>query len=326
LPANVKRYSIMHWLIKNPAPSDSRRTKWGDFHFGKSLAKYLERLGHEVTTQYDPGWGEELPCDVVLVLRGRYEFKPSANHQNAVRVMWNISHPADVSLDEYESFDLVFVASRPWAERLGSQIDTPVHPLLQCTDLELFNSSLVDRHAARSGIVFIGNTRSVERPGVLWALDYGLPLRIWGRGWDKWSTGEEVVADYFPNEDLGTLYSRSRATLNDHWDDMKDYGFINNRTFDALACGLPVISDWHDELYSMIPSGILYYQDRAEFEKCVDRLLLEYPRVLEEVQKASERVTQHFSFEDRVRELCDLVENALKSGTPMHGKQVEIEH
>jgi hypothetical protein len=61
------------------------------------------------------------------------------------------------------------------------------------------------------------------------------------REWVIQVTGQ-VVSDYFPNEELGELYSRSRATLNDHWADMRAYGFVNNRIFDALACGLPVIS------------------------------------------------------------------------------------
>ena len=306
----------MRWLIKNPAPSDSRRTKWGDYHFGRSLSKYLVRLGHEVQTQYDPGWGEDAPCDIVLVLRGKYPFPPTAAHQGALRVMWNISHPSDVGIEEYETYDLVFVASRTWAERLQTEIETPVRPLLQCTDLEEFTPPLVEDVTGRKDIVFIGNTRDVQRPGVLWAIEYGLPVKIWGRGWDHWSAGDHVVADYYPNEDLGSRYSRSRATLNDHWDDMKEYGFINNRIFDALACDLPVISDWHDELHSIFPQGILYYRDKGEFELCVERLLLEYPQVLDETREASRMVRGEYSFIVRAEEMAAVVKehrNAVRS-------------
>jgi spore maturation protein CgeB len=301
----------MKWLIKNPAPSDSRRTKWGDYHFGRSLTKYLERLGHDVETQYDPGWQDEADCDVVLVLRGKYAFPPSDIHHDALRVMWNISHPAEVTLAEYETFDLIFVASRTWADQLQTRITSPVEPLLQCTDLEEFATSSDGTDWARKGFVFIGNTRNAERPAVTWALDYGLPLRIWGRGWDQWSAGDHVVGDYYPNEELGMLYSESRMTLNDHWEDMKEYGFINNRTFDALASGLPVISDWHEELHRVLPEGILFYRDRTEFESCLETLLLRYPHVLNGISEASHIVREQFSFERRVQELCDSVEKAM---------------
>jgi len=302
----------VRWLIKNPAPSDSRRTKWGDYHFGRSLTKYLERLGHEVETQYDPHWSDDASCDVVLVLRGKYAFPTAGIHEGALRVMWNISHPADVDLDEYASYDLVFVASRTLAERLGPELTTPVLPLLQCTDLEEF-SPPSDGDGARTDIIFIGNTRDAERPGVLWAIDYGIPLKIWGRGWSKWSAKEHVVGDYFPNEDLGQLYGRSRATLNDHWGDMREYGFINNRIFDALACELPVVSDWHEELHALFPTGILYYRDRSEFDSCMEELLLNYPQVQNEARLASAFVRERFSFQQRARVLAEAVEERISS-------------
>jgi hypothetical protein len=312
----------MKWIIKNPAPSDSRMKKWGDYHFGRSLTKYLVRLGHEVETQYDPNWAEDVPCDVVLVLRGKYAFPPEVDHGGALRVMWNISHPADVSLEEYASYDLVFVASRSWANRLRAQISRPVFSLLQCTDPEEFFETPLPDGESRRDFIFVGNTREVERAGVLWALDYGLPLKIWGRGWSKWSASENVVGDYFPNEELGALYSRARATLNDHWDDMKASGFINNRIFDALVCGLPVVSDWHEELQSLFPEEILYYRDREEFDRCMERLTLDYPRVRAGVARAADAIRRTFSFEARAKQIASIVE-ALHSVRPALGEPAE---
>lgn len=301
----------MRWIIKNPAPSDSRRHKWGDFHFGRSLTKYLERSGHEVITHYDPGWDEDLEADIVIVLRGKYPFPPEVSHGGALRILWNISHPDDVSIEECATYDLVLVASRPRERELRERLDRPVHAMLQCTDLEEFFPT-ADTEPRRD-FVFIGNTREVERPGVLWALDYGLPLQIWGRGWSKYGVPtERIVADYFPNEQLGGLYSRSRATINDHWGDMKRYGYVNNRIFDALACELPVISDWHEELESLVPGGILFYRDRTDFDRCVERVLLDYPTVQAGAREGAEVVRERFSFEDRVEELERLASHHLE--------------
>lgn len=298
----------MRWVIKNPAPSDSRRTKWGDFHFGRSLTKYLERAGHDVVTHYDPSWQTDGEADVVLVLRGKYPCPGEGLHDGALRVIWNISHPADVPVAEYATYDLVCVASRPLARQLGAQLDVPVRALLQCTDLEEFHPDAADGQPAQ-GVVFIGNTRDVERPGVLWALDYGLPLKIWGRGWDAFGvSGDRVMGDYFPNEQVGALYASSRATLNDHWEDMKEFGFVNNRIFDAVACHLPVVSDWHEELEALLPEGVLYYRDRWEFEQCLQAVLLDHPRLRQQAAKAAEHVRAEFSFERRTRELVEMVE------------------
>ena len=68
------------------------------------------------------------------------------------------------------------------------------------------------------------------------------------------------------NYELPNIYRSAKVTLNDHWDDMLQKQFINNRIFDALACGLPVISDECDELKKNIPNRypVLSYQTRFQ--------------------------------------------------------------
>ena len=264
----------MRWRIKNPAPLDSWLKKWGDYHFGRSLAKYLRRLGEDVEVDYDPQWERPKPCDVMLVLRGKHTLPPEGRHSGVLHVLWNMSHPADVTLEEYASYDLVLVASESRAASLSQEIDRPVHAFLQCTDTEEFferrNRPGQDWH----DLVFVGNTREQRREGVLWAVEEGYPLKVWGRGWGQWIPSHHVVADYIPNESLGELYSRARVTLNDHWPDMRDAGFINNRVMDALACGLPVISDRHPALEDLFPEEVLFYSNRKELVAHLNECLL----------------------------------------------------
>lgn len=300
----------MKWVIKNPAPLDSRLHKWGDYHFGRLLAKHLSRHGETVETHYYGSWDQDTDCDVVLLLRGKHPFAGQpGQHPEALWVLWNISHPGDVSDEECASYDLVAIASTPQALALDARIAPPVAALLQCTDPEEFRVGEQAAGDLRRGFVFVGNTRATLRPGVLWAIEYGLPLQIWGRGWDRWrKTRQCVVADYYPNERLGHLYSRSKATINDHWDDMKRYGFINNRVFDALACGLPVVSDWHEQLAQHFPDEVMYYRDEQEFEGCMEWLLLGYPDVQARAVSAIATIRRQFSFEKRAAELIDLAE------------------
>jgi hypothetical protein len=297
------------WVIKNPAPLDSRLHKWGDYHFGRSLAKYLARRGETVETHYWPAWDHEADCDVVLVLRGKRPFvSRQGQHPGAWRLLWNISHPSDVGEEECDGYDLVAVASRPRAAELDARVTAPVTPLLQCTDPEELDEGGRDGTETRRGFVFVGNTRASLRPGVLWAVEYGLPLRIWGQGWERWEkTRTRVLADYYPNERLGGLYTRSRATINDHWADMKAHGFINNRVFDALACGLPVVSDWHLELARLFPDEVSYYRDKREFDRCIERLLLNYPEVQAQAGSAASTIRHGFTFARRADDLIDLV-------------------
>ncbi|WP_096156581.1 CgeB family protein [Bacillus sp. FJAT-45066] len=294
----------MKMIIKNPAPTDWRQEMWGDFHFGRSLSKYLVRNKVEVETDYYPNWNNKKEADVVLVLRGKYPYKPKKNHFN---VMWNISHPEDVTLEEYEEYDLIFVASNNHAEFLKTKLSKPVYPLLQCTDIEEFTINHDVSNNDRSDFIFVGNKKGVNRPGVVWSIEIGLPLKVWGRGWETLVQSELLMGHYIKNEELGKLYSKSKAILNDHYEDMKKYGFINNRVFDALACGLPVISDYHEELYNLFPNEILYYRNKEELESVLKQIIFMYPQIVDRVNKLVETIREKHTFEIRAKEIIDKI-------------------
>ncbi len=278
--------------------------KWGDYHFGRCLQKWLLRSGQEVQTQYYGQWRLPARADVVLVLRGRHRYRGRCG---GLRVLWVISHPEEVSREECALYDLVLVASGQYAQVLQSRLDVPVLPLLQCVDTEEFRPGEPGADRPRADLVFVGNTRDQRRECVLLAIESGLPLKVWGRGWAGRIPDGLVRGDYIDNRKLPGLYAGAKATFNDHWPDMRRCGFVNNRVFDALACGLPVISDHHEALEELFGDAVLSYRDRRGFEGCVERLMLQYPAVLDRVREAVQKVQRRHSFEVRVGQLLEVV-------------------
>lgn len=304
--SEIKAAQSLTWLIKNPAINDRDREKRGDYHFGRGLSKYLQRLGQKVDTDYYPDWETEKQADVILVLRGWYPYVPK--NKNALHIMWNISHPDNVPLEEYEQYDIVCVASLSYAESLRKKISRPVYTLLQCTDHELFNPRFAVNDEQRSDFIFVGNNYDVrKRKGVLWALDLCVPLKIWGRKWKKDVTEKNIVQEYVENDMLPVLYGRAKATLNEHWPDMLRYGFMNNRTLDALACGLPVICDYHEDFKKLFSKEVLYYRNKEELARCINRINFAYSRLKARVNAAVAKIHQEFSFQKRAEQLLGMV-------------------
>ena len=299
----------MRWIIKCPAPGGFSQRNWGDLHFARSLARQLTRHGYEVNIQNRPDWQEgEDDADVVLVLRGKFDYVP--RNEDAINVMWVLSHPADVSAEEIRRFDLCCVASISYAKRLRQRFGMErVIPLLQCTDTRDWPDTLLLPASERRDIIFVGNSRNVERWCVLKHLREGHPLKIWGTGWEPWAEAQQcVVGKHVPNDQLGQLYGSARATLNDHWPDMAEYGFINNRVFDALACGLPVISDYLPELDEMFGRGILYYRQEESLMPVFAKFERDYLSLFDRAQALAERVAREHSFAVRTDELLSAVQ------------------
>ena len=187
------------------------------------------------------------------------------------------------------------------------RLHDPVYPLLQCTDTDIFHPADPGTQILRD-YIFLGNSRGIARPCVMWAIEEKLPLRMWGSGWDVILKDhmDLIEAPMIANDLIPDLYRTSRAALNDHWSDMIEKQFINNRIFDVLACGLPVISDTFDELRELFPKAVLHYTTRAEFKECVERMENDYDSVKAEVDAQWPLIEREYSFAARARRLTEL--------------------
>ena len=89
---------------------------------------------------------------------------------------------------------------------------------------------------------------------------------------------------------------------------MKDYNFINNRIFDALACGLPIISDYVSELEELFGDVILIYKNKKEFIECVNKVNKDYKSIRKKILDKGALIRKKYSFEARAKELLEIAE------------------
>lgn len=316
MPAEIKRAADGRkvWVIKCPATEGEAKFFWGDYYYAVALQKYLERQNIYAIIDNRQDWGCDEEADVVLVLRGKYFYHPDRRNEKCLYIMWNISHPDMISKAEYELYDVVCVGSRHMAEELKDKISVPVVPLLQCTDTEIFCPEGETKKQYNGQYIFIGSTRGVMRDCVYWAADAGVPLHVWGSGWYEMMPEHKDVVDgtFMPNDKLPALYRSAKVTLNDHWKDMLDNQIINNRIFDALACGLPVISDGCDEMKEIFPDAVLYYDTKEEFDACIKKVENDYEAVKAKALEQYDMIKKEYSFERRVEELLEIAEKYKK--------------
>jgi spore maturation protein CgeB len=86
---------------------------------------------------------------------------------------------------------------------------------------------------------------------------------------------------------------------------MRDWGFVSNRLFDALACGTPVISDDLVEIDELFAGSVLEYHDADELRELVEAALSDPIAARGRAARGRELVLEHHTFEHRARELLD---------------------
>jgi spore maturation protein CgeB len=158
-----------------------------------------------------------------------------------------------------------------------------------------------------SEVLFVGNTRGQRRPAVEWAVEAGLPLVVYGEGWDGSIPPRFVRGSHFPNERLAHLYSSADVVLNDHWPDMREQGFISNRIFDAVASGAVVVSDRVAGLEGTFGDLVPTYSNAAELEDVIRSLLKDEERRSSISRAASALVLEEHTFSHRAERIIELL-------------------
>jgi spore maturation protein CgeB len=116
-----------------------------------------------------------------------------------------------------------------------------------------------------------------------------------------------VVNDCYPNQKLGDLYRNSYCTLNDHWADMITFNYVNNRLFDALACGLPVLTEPNAGMANLRLGGIKLIYPEDSFNDAIDELVVNYDHYQEAAYIDADMILKKHSFKARARQLLAIL-------------------
>ncbi len=281
-----------------------------------SLQNALEAEGLEVVQKFWPEWDRDAGEDVELVLRGLRYHEPSGKIPS---LLWVISHPNLLKKEEASQYDLVYTTSSALREMIRSASGPEVKVLRQCTDTTKFtapqNVSVEEDLKRRKDVIFVANLRGAQRTMAGWLAHAECPVSIFGAGWGYAENPMRPVREHIPNEELPSLYRAARLSLNDHWSDMRYFGMINNRIFDCLACGLPILSDVFPELRQVCGDDILYASDADDFRLKISRYDDDYQELLGKTRELWARIGENFTFGARAREIVQDLEVFGKHGS-----------
>jgi GT2 family glycosyltransferase/spore maturation protein CgeB len=267
----LSRYYNDSIVIKVASPDRNTAHHWGDYHFALALKKELEATGYRVKINLLKEWDapEFYSFPNVLVLRGlsKYTTKPFQ-----FNMMWNISHPDMVSHEEYTAYDHVFVASEKWATHLKEIGHKNISTLLQCTDPTIFKVPEESEKVPHQ-LLFIGNSRNIKRKIIQDVLPPDYDLSIYGTNWGGIVDDTYLKGEHIDNRDLFKYYGSAKILLNDHWEDMREKGFISNRIFDALACNATIISDYMEDIESTFGSAVYLYKNEHDLRRLIHGIM-----------------------------------------------------
>ena len=237
---------------------------WGDAIFAKNLAFEFNLLGITTKIIYPEDWYKTNEFEKTLTISGKFIYKPNPKKKN---YLWIISHPEIRNVDELNSFEHVFVASKFFQNMIKKDISVTSSILNQATNFSNQENNSHDLY----DLLFIGNNYYDNFPArkIIYDLndEHRKILKVIGKNWSKFLPKENIISDFVDYSKLPKMYCRSKIVLNDHHEFMRRFGFINNRTFDLAALNQFQISD---KVIGLEDFGVEYYENRNDLNDKID--------------------------------------------------------
>ncbi len=288
----------------------------GDYWLTQDLADGFRRINHDATVDYRGEYQtvHQPEPKMNLYMRGYTKFYapfPSGtnvlycyypmtyNEKSALKVDKNILNkrpemPLDASLDDdWQNFDILLVASPSYAKKLQEKGVNAIY-VPQFTNPHRFYPNPEEK--LMTNILFVGSNWH-DRTSLRYAIQSGFNVDVYGYNWKGVIPDEMYKGDYIENKDLNRYYSSAKIVLNDHRPDMKEFGFINNRIYDASASGALVISDYMPEIEAVYGDSVPMYKTKEELVELITYYLTHEEKRQEKANKAREITLKNFTNE-----------------------------
>ena len=114
-----------------------------------------------------------------------------------------------------------------------------------------------------------------------------------------------IGGTYIDNADLHRWYGSCGVLLNDHWDTMRDSGFLSNRLFDGSAAGAFIITDEVRGLATVFGDAIETAANATELKEKVDYYLANPAEAEERARRARSIVLAGHTFDHRAEQIIE---------------------
>lgn len=294
--------------------TNKNETNIGDYWIAEDLKEGFQQLGYNTEIDYRGEYHTKRTTTpkINIYMRGYTKFTPPlADGKNILYVYYPMAYdeksqyktnkstlnnrsslPENSNLDDdFNNFDIIAVASKTYQEKLNQKGIKSIF-IPQYTNPQKFYPNYDEN--IKNDILFVGSNWH-DRTSLRYALESGFNVAVYGYNWQGIVPQNMYKGNYIPNTELNRYYSSAKIVLNDHRPDMKEHGFINNRIYDATACGTLVISDYMPEIADLYKDSIPMYRNKEELKVLLDYYLKNEDERQKLAKKAQEITLKKFT-------------------------------
>lgn len=291
----------------------------GDVYVALGLGSYLEPLGYEVVYVPRERWAE-LPENTDLLLAMLPSVDISAAPERCRTIGWVRNETENWCAAPWlRLYDALLCSSEESRQRLSHEYHGDIGNLRIGFDARIFAPPADDSN--RNGVVSTVNQWGRERQlyASLRQRQIRFPLALYGQTRGLNAALREYACGSASFFAMPSLYRGCCLVLDDHNHTTRDYGNINSRVYEALACGALVITNTGVGLHDIGLNEVPTYVTPAELHDKIRHYLTHPEEARDLAERLGSIVREKHSFESRAAQFHEFVSGLGESKREVRG-------
>ncbi len=187
-----------------------------------------------------------------------------------------------VSNPGFSDYDLVFAPSQTAMEYITENSDKKPHLLPIATNNNRFNDGILPKNEYLCDYCFTGSYWNYPREIIEMLEPEEIPyeFKLYGKNWDKIDKFKKYYQGFINYSKLPEIYASTKIVIDDANTATKQYGAVNSRVFDALACGTLILTNGEKGANETFKGKLPVFKSKEEL-----KYLIEYYLSNEDIRK-----------------------------------------
>lgn len=291
----------------------------GDYFTASELGDSLKKFGWQITflPREGPGNWYYVPDDVDVLISMLEPYDPHkirCLNRSLIKIAWARNwFERWVYQPNLSDYDLIFASSETACDYIEKE--TGIKPLLLpiATNPERFNDNIPPSEEYQCDYCFTGSYWDDPRDIMEMLEPATLPytFKLFGENWENFDKFQDYYQGFIDYSHMPQIYASTRIVIDDVNRGAKNYGAVNSRVYDALACGTLVITNGAIGARETFQGKLPVWKSKAELNNLIEFYLNHEDARKEKTKELQEFVLTNHTYPNRADHLKKTLEKLI---------------
>jgi glycosyltransferase involved in cell wall biosynthesis len=286
----------------------------GDYFTALELGEALKELGFEIEfLARNPRDYYYVGEDVDFIISMLHDFDPRkiiSSNKSLVKIAWARNwFDGWVKQPYFQDFDIVFASSKVGCEFINDKNGKETVLLPIATNPSRFNDNISQRDEYLCDYCFTGSYWNDPRDIIemLDPDDIPFDFKLFGKNWDKISKFKKYNNGFITYFNLPEVYASTKIVIDDANRVTKNFGAVNSRVYDALACGALVFTNGEIGAEETFSGKLPIFKSKDDLKDLITYYLNNEDKRLSKVKELQKYVLENHTYKNRANRLKEVI-------------------